>query len=102
MGIRRRTILAAGLAAAVALPGVALGARHAFELPGWMAQMMDDAPPEMQPMMRSPEMQRMMRSPEMEQMRSRGMRRGMEGPAGMDEMRDALEMQGMTREAPSR
>lgn len=103
MRIRGRTIFAAGLAAVVALPGAALGARGSLELPGWMARMMDDAPPEMERTMHSPEMQEMMRSPEMEQMmRSPGMRRMMEDPAEMDEMMNSLEMLGIPRDAPSR
>lgn len=103
MRIGRRTILAAGLAAVVTLPGVALGARGSLELPGWMARMMDDAPLEMERMVSSPEMQRMMGSLEMERMmRSPAMRRMMEDPAEMDEMTNSLEMQGMPRDAPSR
>lgn len=86
MGIRCRAIIATGLAGATLLPGVALGSGRGFELPDWMARMMDGAPPQMGRTMRSPEMQHMMRSPEMEQMmRDSGAQPMMEGPAGRDD-----------------
>jgi hypothetical protein len=68
----------AGLVAALALPGVALGAGPAIDLPGWRTRMMDDAPPETQQMMSTPEMERMMRSPGMARMKNEpGMQRMM-------------------------
>ncbi len=94
MGIRGRAIIATGLACATLLPGVALASGSGFELPDWMARMMDDAPPEMQRMMRSTEMERMMRSP--------GMRQIMERQADIDGMMGSVEMHSMTRQVPSR
>ena len=57
---RSRRLVLAALAAAVLVPASAVGAAQQLPLPAWMERMMDEAPPEMQQIMRSPGMQQMM------------------------------------------
>ena len=81
---RLRIIGAAIAALTFAFPIAAAAQRSS--LPGWLEQMIGDAPPAMQQQMRSPQMLQLMLSPEMQQMmagagtmKSSGLMQGMMG-----------------------
>lgn len=96
--MRRRLLIAiAALAVVAALPTAAVASGRGFAIPGWMQQMMANAPPQMQQMMISPAMQRMTASPPPgmeEMMQAPGMAQMMENPSpGMHQMMQAPGMQ---------